>query len=79
MIAGNVVAAAAVAVGFAHYAREYVPLPTGAIAVALLVVLTAIVMSGVQRSIWLSKLLVAFQIGGLVLVIVLVLALLGRI
>lgn len=69
MIAGNVVAAAAVAVGFAHYFREYVPLPTGVIAVGLLVVLTAIVMSGVQRSIWLSTLLVAFQVGGLVMVI----------
>jgi len=69
MIAGNVVAAAAVAVGFAHYFREYVPLPTGLIAVGLLTVLTGIVMSGVQRSIWLSTLLVAFQIGGLVMVI----------
>ncbi len=69
MIAGNVVAAAAVAVGFAHYFREYVPLPTGLIAVGLLTVLTGIVMSGVQRSIWLSTLLVAFQIGGLVIVI----------
>ena len=70
MIAANVVAAAAVAVGFAHYFQEYVPLPTGLIAVGLLTVLTGVVLTGVQHSIWVSAVLVAFQVGGLLMVIV---------
>jgi APA family basic amino acid/polyamine antiporter len=66
MIAPNIVAAAAVAVGFAHYFRGSVPVPTGVIAVGLL---TALTMTGVQRSIWVSTVLVAFQVGGLLMVI----------
>jgi len=69
MIAANVIAAAAVAVGFAHYLEQFVDIDVRVAAAALLVALTAVVMSGVQRSIWFSALLVVLQIGGLLLVI----------
>jgi len=70
MIAANLVAAAAVSIGFAQYLRHFVDIPAPAAAIGLLAVLTLVVISGVHRSIWLSVVLVAAQIGGLLLVIV---------
>jgi len=70
MAAAYVIAAAAVSLGFAQYLRHFVDVDVRVSAVLLLVVLTAIVVSGIQRSIWLSVALAALQIGGLVLVIV---------
>jgi basic amino acid/polyamine antiporter, APA family len=69
MIGANLVAVAAVSIGFAHYVRHFVNIEARYLALALLVGLTMVVMSGVQRSIWLSVVLVLMQIGGLLLVI----------
>jgi APA family basic amino acid/polyamine antiporter len=65
-----IIAAAAVSLGFAQYLQHFLGLDERLAALILLSVLTAIVISGVQRSIWLSVLLAALQLGGLVLVIV---------
>ena len=65
-----IMAAAAVSLGFAQYLRHFVGVDTRISAVLLLVGLTAIVASGVQRSIWLSVAFAVLQIGGLVLVII---------
>ncbi len=69
MIAGNVVAAGAVALGFAEYLRHFIEVDTRVAALALLLVLTGIIASGVRRSIWLTTALVVLQVGGLLLVI----------
>jgi amino acid transporter len=69
MVAGNIVGAAAVAIGFAHYLGQFVAVETGYGAVALLGVLTGIVCIGIRRSIWLSTALVVLQIGGLLMVV----------
>lgn len=69
MIAGNVVAAGAVPLGFAQYFTHFVDVDTRIAAVGLLVVLTLVVISGVRHSIWLTAFLVLLQVGGLLMVI----------
>ncbi len=69
MIGANIVGAAAVSLGFAAYARHFIDIDLRVAALGLLLLLTAIVISGVQRSIWLSLGLVTLQVGGLILVI----------
>jgi APA family basic amino acid/polyamine antiporter len=70
MAVAYVIAAAAVSIGFGHYAQHFLDVDAGLAAVMLLAVLTVVVISGVERSIWLSVLLAGLQIGGLILVIV---------
>lgn len=70
MAAAYAVAAGAVSLGFAQYLEHFVDVDARVAAIALLAMLTLIVISGVERSIWLSVLLATLQIGGLVLVIV---------
>lgn len=70
MIAANIIAAGAVSIGFSHYARHFIDIDGRVASLALLVVLTLIVASGIQRSIWLSVALAALQVGGLLMVIV---------
>ena len=70
MVITYVVAAAAVALGFAHYLQQFVAIDERLVAIVLLFALTAVVASGIERSIWLSVVLAAVQISGLVLVIV---------
>jgi basic amino acid/polyamine antiporter, APA family len=65
-----VVAAAAVALGFAEYLQHFVSIDERLAAISLLVGLTAVVAVGVERSIWLSVGLAFLQLGGLILVIV---------
>ncbi len=69
MAAAYVVAAAAVSIGFAQYLQHFVDIDVRISAIALLCVLTLIVISGIERSIWLSVVLAVLQIGGLLLVI----------
>lgn len=69
MVAGLIVAAAAVAVGFAHYVQWFVDVDRSIAATGLLLLLTAVVSMGLQHSIWVSVLLVTLQVGGLVLVV----------
>jgi APA family basic amino acid/polyamine antiporter len=70
MIVAYIIAAATVALGFGHYLQHFVDVDIRLSAPLLLVALTVIVASGVERSIWLSVALAALQIGGLVIVIV---------
>jgi APA family basic amino acid/polyamine antiporter len=69
MAVAYIIAAAAVSLGFAQYLQHFLGLDERFAALILLSVLTAIVISGVQRSIWLSVLLATLQLGGLLLVI----------
>lgn len=69
MAIAYIIAAAAVSLGFAQYLQQFLQVDERIAAVALLVILTTIVISGIQRSIWLSVLLASLQLGGLVLVI----------
>ena len=69
MVAGNVVAAAAVSLGFAHYLQHFVAVDLRVGAVGLLAVLTLVITSGMRRSIWLTTGLVVAQVAGLLLVI----------
>jgi APA family basic amino acid/polyamine antiporter len=70
MVGTNLVAAAAVSIGFSHYANHFIDLDGQLIAPALILLLTGVVAGGIQRSIWLTIGLVTLQVGGLVLVIV---------
>jgi APA family basic amino acid/polyamine antiporter len=70
MVAALLIAAGTVSIGFAQYLRHFVEIDQRIASLALLAVLTALLISGIRRSIWLTMLLVAFQVGGLVLVIV---------
>lgn len=69
MAIAYIIAAAAVSLGFAQYLQHFLQVDERIAAVALLTILTAIVISGIQRSIWLSVLLASLQLGGLLLVI----------
>jgi APA family basic amino acid/polyamine antiporter len=70
MVVTYIIAAAAVSLGFAQYLRHFIDVDVRVSSVLLLFGLTAIVASGVQRSIWISVALAALQIGGLVLVVI---------
>ncbi len=70
MVAGNVVGAGAVALGFAEYARRFVDLDDRVLALGLLGTLAAILSASTRRWIWLMTGLVALEVGGLLLVIV---------
>jgi basic amino acid/polyamine antiporter, APA family len=69
MVLANIIAAAAVSIGFAHYLQHFFDVNLRAGAIGLLAVLTLIVMSGEQRSIWFSVMLAVLQVGGLLFVI----------
>ena len=70
MIIAYMVAAAAVSIGFSQYLEHFFDIDARISSVGLLLVLTFIVISGIERSIWFSVALAVLQIGGLVLVIV---------
>ena len=70
MIVGNLIAAAAVSIGFAYYLRHFVLVDPRLAALGLLGILTFVITTGMQRSIWLSVVLAVLQVLGLVLVIV---------
>ena len=69
MLAGLIVAAATVALGFARYFTYFWSIESRLVAVGLLCGVTAIVMSGIRRSTWVVVALSTIQIGGLVFVI----------
>jgi APA family basic amino acid/polyamine antiporter len=70
MLVGIIIAAATVSLGFGQYAGYFYDVDPRVSAIALLVVLTGVVIGGVQRSIWLTVGLVVLQVGGLVMVAV---------
>lgn len=69
MVAALLIAAGTVSIGFARYAQYFVDVDARLASLALLVAMTALIISGIQRSIWLTVTLALLQIGGLVLVI----------
>jgi basic amino acid/polyamine antiporter, APA family len=69
MIAGMLVAAAAIALGFANYAAQLLGLPTRLVALVLLGVETMIAAAGINRSTAVTVALSVVQVGGLVFVI----------
>lgn len=70
MVVGLMVAAAAIAVGFAHYLAYFVDVPVVAAAIALLLFNGAIALTGIRRSIRMTIALSGLQVGGLVFVLV---------
>jgi APA family basic amino acid/polyamine antiporter len=77
MVLGLMVAAAAIAVGFAHYLRYFVSVPVVAAAVGLLAFDAFVALSGMHRSARLTLALSGLQVAGLVFVIVIGLPHLG--
>ena len=69
MVVGLMVAAAAIAVGFAHYLQYFVDVPLVGAAVALLVFDTVVALSGIHRSSRLTLALCALQVAGLLVVV----------
>ncbi|MFT7598054.1 MAG: APA family basic amino acid/polyamine antiporter [Acidimicrobiales bacterium] len=69
MILGLVIAAAAVALGFASYVRYFVDVPLRVAAWALIAVVTLIALAGIEQSAKLTVALSAFQVGGLVVIV----------
>ena len=69
MVVGLMVAAAAIAVGFAHYLEYFVDVPLVGAAVALLAFDTIVALSGIHRTARLTLALCALQVAGLLLVI----------
>ncbi|HLF70598.1 MAG TPA: APC family permease [Dehalococcoidia bacterium] len=70
MVLANVIAAAAVSIGFGHYLAHFVDVDVRVSSACLLAVLTLVSISGIERSVWLTVLLALVEISGLVLVIV---------
>lgn len=79
MIAGMLVAAAAVALGFASYIARFADLPQRPVALALLGVEAAIAAAGIGRSAMVTLVLSLVQVGGLVFVIVIGVPHLGQV
>ena len=70
MVVGLMVAAATIAVGFAHYFQYFADIPVAAAAVGLLVFDAAVALSGMHRSARVTLALSALQVTGLLVVIV---------
>ncbi len=79
MIAGMLVAAAAIALGFASYATQLVPLPHRPAAMALLAIETLIAVAGIGRSTAVTVALSLVQVGGLIFVILIGIPHLGQV
>ena len=69
MAAGLMVAAAAIAVGFAHYLRHFVDVPIAPTAIALLTAEVLFALTGIRSSARATLVLAAVQVGGLLFVI----------
>lgn len=69
MTAALIIAAAAIALGFARYLGVFIALPSGVAAIALIAVVTLIAGAGIERSGRLTVVLSAIQVGGLLVVI----------
>lgn len=69
MVVGLMVAAAAIAVGFAHYLEYFVDIPIVVAAIVLLVFDAGVALAGIGRSARLTLALSALQVAGLLIVI----------
>jgi APA family basic amino acid/polyamine antiporter len=70
MVIALLIAAGTVSIGFAQYAQHFVEVDGRLASLVLLATTTAVIMSGIQRSIWLTVGLALLQVGGLLIVIV---------
>jgi APA family basic amino acid/polyamine antiporter len=69
IVIGNLVAAAAVALGFGSYLKTFIGVGATPIAVGALVVATLIAFYGIRESVWTSMVLTLVEAGGLVFII----------
>ena len=69
MVVGLMVAAAAIAVGFAHYLEHFIDVPLVGAAVALLVFDAVVALTGIHRSARLTLALCVLQVAGLLLIV----------
>jgi APA family basic amino acid/polyamine antiporter len=69
MVIALLIAAGTVSIGFAQYARHFIDVDGRLASLALLAVMTAVIISGIQRSIWLTVTLAVLQVVGLVIVV----------
>jgi APA family basic amino acid/polyamine antiporter len=69
MIVGLVIAAATVSLGFGRYAGQFVDVPPRAAGLALLALVTAVAVVGIEQSARLTLALSSVQVGGLLLVV----------
>jgi basic amino acid/polyamine antiporter, APA family len=65
----GMVSSAAIANGFAGYARQFVDLPPWILIVGVLILLTAIAIWGITESVTLAAIVTVLEIGGLVLIV----------
>jgi APA family basic amino acid/polyamine antiporter len=79
MVAALVVAAAAVAIGFAHYLQYFASIPIRVGAIALLALEALVALSGITRSARLTLVLSAVQVAGLVAIVVIGAPHIGRV
>jgi APA family basic amino acid/polyamine antiporter len=69
MVIALLIAAGTVSIGFAQYAQHFVDIDGRLASLLLLSAMTALIVSGIQRSIWLTVTLAVVQVGGLLIVI----------
>ncbi|MDP2675476.1 MAG: APC family permease [Dehalococcoidia bacterium] len=69
IVIGNLVAAAAVSLGFGGYLHTFVDVDPTVLALAALVAATFIAFYGIREAVWLSVILTLAEVGGLVFVI----------
>jgi APA family basic amino acid/polyamine antiporter len=69
IVIANLVAAAAVAIGFGRYLSSFVDITPTAAAVLILVVATVVAFVGIKQAVWVSIVLTVVELSGLVLVI----------
>ena len=78
MTSGLVIAAAAIALGFARYLQAFVDIDTRVGAWMLLALVTVVALGGIRRSSWVVLILSAVQVGGLLFVTVIGMGHLGE-
>ena len=69
MVIALLIAAGTVSIGFGQYAQHFVDINGRLASLILLTAMTAVIMTGIQRSIWLTVTLAVLQVGGLLIVI----------
>ena len=79
MVAGLVVAAAAVTLGFGRYLHYLIAIPPTLGAYLLLALITMVALSGIRRSSWITVTLSVVQVGGLLAVVLIGLPHLGQV
>ena len=69
VVIANLVAAAAVALGFGRYLNSFIDITPTVGALAALIVATVVAFAGIKQAVWVSILLTLVELGGLVVII----------